>query len=150
MTPVLMPIGIIDEPNNSGAVFTMTRPGDRNELKPGDFVTVWNFHQDFEALARVRGRISEVGQTAASFVVTESQLDPSWPDHIDPLGAGNAVYLADPDSFQPDITRGFASPEEFEMLTKFARQHEEATGIKPTGAAFSFTPRRNTDRDNYR
>ena len=149
MTPALMPIGIIDESNDSGAIFTMARPGDRNELKPGDSVTVWNFYQDFEALARIRGQISEVSQNTASFIIIESQVDPSWPGHIDPMGAGNPVYLADPDSFQPDITRKLTSPEELEMLNEFAKQHEDATGIKPAGAAFQFSPQRNTDRDNH-
>ena len=103
-------------------------------------MTVWNFHQDFDALARTRGRISEVSETTASFVVTEESRDPSWPGHKDPIGEGNPVYLAEPDSFQPDIVRGAASPEEFEMLREFARQHEEQTGIKPAAAAFGFVP----------
>ena len=78
--------------------------------------------------------------TAAAFVVTEESLHPSWPGHKDPIGEGNPVYIAEPDSFQPDIVRGAASPEDFEMLKEFARQHEEATGIKPAAAAFGFVP----------
>ena len=149
MTPGIMPIGIIDESSENGAIFTLVRPGDRDTLRPGTPITVWNFHQDFEALAMIRGEISEISDTTGSFILNDSKIDPSWPHHIDPMGAGNPVYLAEPDSFQPDITRGPASPEEFDMLLDFARQHEEATGIKPAAAAFGYVPRRNTARDKY-
>ena len=115
-------------------------------------MTVWNFHQDFEALARTRGRISEVGETTAAFVITEESLDPSWPGHKDPIGEGNPVYLAEPDSFQPDIVRGAASPEEFEMAQRVRqaarRGHRNKAGFRRIRIR-SPEPQRNTDRDNY-
>ena len=94
-----MPIGIIDESTENGGIFTLTRQEDRQTLKPGTELTVWNFHQAFETVARVRGEITEVGRTAASYVITELQIDPDWPSYVDPTGAGNPIYLAEKESF---------------------------------------------------
>ena len=149
MAEIPMPIGIIDQPTETGATFTMTRPHERKELKPGTPVIVWDFHQDFDAMARVRGQITKVSNTTASFISLEYRIDPSWPDHIDPIGAGNGVYLAESGSFCPDTSRPPASPKEIEMLWEFAKQHGEMTGLKPHGAAFGFVRRRNTDYDHY-
>ena len=148
MTPVFMPIGIIDEATQDGGVFTFTRPQDHETLKPGDPVTVWNFHQDYEAMARVRGEITEVSRTTASYLITEYQVDPTWPTMIEPAGAGNPIYLAQRDSFNPDPSRKPSSQDEYDMLKEFAKQHQEATGIEPRGAAFIHAPARDTRFDD--
>ena len=137
-----MPIGIIDEPIGTGpaadgARYTLTRPKDSEDLKPGMAVTVWNFHQDYNAGARFRGEITEISRTTGSFKVMEAHVDPDWPRHIEPLGVGNPVYLAVPGSFFPDLNRT-CSPEELDMLKEFAQQHREETGIEPsTGVIFA-------------
>ena len=138
-TNAAMPIGIIDESTPDGAVFTMTRPQDHRDLQPDAAVTVWNHHQGTGATARLQGRVTEVGATTASFLVTLEDIDPGWPAHIDPKGAGNPVYLAIPGTYVVDLSRT-ATPQEFEMLLEFARQHQEMTGIEPAAAAYVLTP----------
>ena len=76
MMPVFMPIGIIDESNQDGGIFTLTRPDDHQFLQAGDPVTVWNMHQQFETMARLKGEITEVSRTTASYIITERQVDP--------------------------------------------------------------------------
>ena len=148
MMPVFMPIGIIDESTQDGGIFSLTRPDDHKTLQAGDPVTVWNMHQQFETMARLKGEITEVSRTTASYIITERQVDPSWPDYVDPFGAGNPIYLAVRDSFNPDPFRKPSSPDEYQMLKEFAKQHQEATGIETRGAAFAFAPVRNVDYDD--
>ena len=92
-------MGIIDEPVDGGAIFTLVRSQDQDGLQPDTLVTVWSFHQESGAVARVRGRVSEVSRTTGAFRTAEFNVDPGWPRQADPLKAGNPVYLAMRDSF---------------------------------------------------
>ncbi len=150
MTNVLMPVGIIDESNDTGAIFTFARLQDRETIIPGTPVMVRNYHHDTDSHARIRGTITEVTGHTASFITLETMIDPNWPDRLDPIGAGNPVYAGQPDSFDPVFNRErMASPEELEMLNEFARQHEELAGIKPAGAVYTpdQPPEENGDYD---
>ena len=103
--PCIKPVGIIDGPVDGGAVFTLVRPQDQDGLQPDTPVTVWSFHQESGAVARVRGRVSEVSRTTAAFRAAEFNVGPGWPGHVNPLEAGSPVYLATEDSFDLCLDR---------------------------------------------
>ena len=66
---------------------------------------VWNTHRDHEDIpsgVMVRGQVTEIGPTTATFKVVESKIGPHWPKDSDTLASGNFVYLALPDSFKMD------------------------------------------------
>ncbi len=133
--PAAKPIGIILQPTQGGAIFELRTPEDQEDAKPDSHVTVWNYHHQTCALARFRGLITEAGEKTASFIVTESQVDPTWPEHIEPMGAGNPVYLAQEGSFNPDMSRLCRDEREFAELVDLAEEHQRMTGIKPAAAA---------------
>ena len=97
--PKIMPIGIIEQSTENGAIFTLTRPGDHSTLKIHSPVRVWNTHWDQDEIpsgAMVRGHITEIGPTTATFKVVESKIGPYWPQDADPLAPGCFVHLALP------------------------------------------------------
>ena len=140
-TPVAMPIGVIDENTGDGNIFSLLRPRDRDIIHPPASVIIYNEDTRAGAMARFRGCITEVGQHTASLIIEDSEISPNWPQHIDPRGAGNPVYLAQsPGSWLPDMNRLANSQREVEQLVEFAREHQENTGIPPAGTAVIMIP----------
>ena len=96
---MIMPVEMIEQSTEDGAIFILTRPGDHSILKINSPVTVRNTHCDQEDIpsgARVRGHVTEIGTTNATFKVAESNIGPHWPKDVDTLAPGNFVHLACP------------------------------------------------------
>lgn len=127
-----MPLGIIEAKTADGATFTMTRPDDHEHMAPGDSVTVWDIFTPLHALARYRGTITEVNETTAAFAIQDQEIDESWPATMDPISPGNAVYLAQPDSYTFDGTR-VASFQELGQMQIKAAEFQARTGITTGG-----------------
>ena len=52
-------------------------------------VTVWTYSPEHLALGKVRGLITAVGYTTATFAAVETTTDPRWPgDELSPLAWG--------------------------------------------------------------
>lgn len=102
---MIMPVGMIEQSTEDGAIFILTRPGDHSILKINSPVKVRNTHCDQEDIpsgARVRGHVTEIGPTIATFKVAESKMGPHWPKDADTLAPGSFVHLLLPDSFDMD------------------------------------------------
>ena len=127
---MIMPVGMIEQSTEDGAIFILTRPGDHSILKINSPVKVRNTHCDQEDIpsgARVRGHVTEIGPTTAAFKVVESRTGPYWPTDTDPLAPGCFVHLALPDS--SEIYRSqIATSDEEKFLDKLEmdRQLKEA------------------------
>lgn len=132
----LMPLGYIEESNDGGGTFVLARPTDRGQFGAGTPVLVRNEHQDGDAVALLRGYITEAADNTAAFIITHTEIDSHWPAHIDPKGAGNPVYLALQGAFHPDFSRGYASSQETAYMVECALKHQEETGIEPRGAVY--------------
>ena len=134
---MIMPIGIIQQSTEEGATFKLTRPGDHSILKTNSSVVVWNAQIDQEDIisgVMVRGQITEIGPTSATFTTAESWADPNWPKDTEVLVPGNFVHLALPGSFE--IARSqIATQDEMEFLERIeiARQVKEARERNDTG-----------------
>ena len=76
--PYIMPLGFIDQPTEAGATFILTNPEDSLGLRPGIPVTISRYSPELPAVAKLRGAISDVGYTTATFTNTETQTDPRW------------------------------------------------------------------------
>ena len=129
-----MPIGIIEESTKHRAIFILTRPGDDSTLKINSPVRVWNTHWDQDEIlsgVMVRGQVTEIGPTTATFKVVESKIGPYWPKDADTLSPGSFVHLALPDSFEIDRSQT-ATPDEEKFLEKMEmdRQLKEVREIK--------------------
>ena len=95
--PIIMPIGIIRQSPGDGATFKLTRPGDHNALKINSSVIVRNTHRDQDEIpsgVMVRGYVTKIGPTTATFKVVESKIGPYWPKDADTLAPGSFVHLA--------------------------------------------------------
>ena len=135
--PTIMPIGIIQKSTKDSAIFTLTRPEDRSTLKINSPVRVWNTHWDQDEIlsgVMIRGHVTEIGPTTATFKVTESRIGPYWPKHTDTLAPGSLVHLALPDSFDVDQSQ-IATQEEEKLLDRIelAQQLEEVQKRKTSG-----------------
>ena len=131
MQPAAMPLGIVTESTPDGGIMMFTRPNDRYETTCETPVIIKNRDERNGAESIMRGSVTEVTGNQASFQIVEVQTDPNWPAHLDPKGAGNAVYRGvSHDSFSPDMTR-VATGEELVMLHEFAKTHEQETGLPP-------------------
>ena len=131
--PTIMPIGIIEQSTEDGAIFKLTRPGDDSALKINSPVMVWNTHRDDEDIpsgVMVRGHVTEIGPTTATFKVAESKIGPHWPKDTDILVPGNFVHLALPDSFEIDrsqiATRGEEKFLEMDRQLKEVREKNDS------------------------
>ena len=82
----------------------------------------------------------EVSGPNCTFVIEEATVDPNWPTHIHPLGQGNAVYLALPGSFLPHPFRAVQNQAEWDLLLQLAADHQDRTGIPPSGAIITPAP----------
>ena len=78
--PYINPLGFIDRPTQGGAVILLTNPEDSPCLRPGTPITVWRYSPEHLALGKLRARITQVGDTTATFATDETETDPRWPD----------------------------------------------------------------------
>ena len=134
---MIMPIGIIEQSTEDGATFIATRPGNHSTLKINSSVIVRNTHSDHEDIpsgVMIRGQVTEIGPTTATFKVVESKVGPCWPKDADTLASGCFVRLALPDSFEIDRSQ-IATRDEWKFLEKLevARQLNEVREKKDTG-----------------
>ena len=77
--PYIMPLGFIDRPTETGATFNLTNPEDSLGRRPGTPVTVWRYSPELLAVAKLRGTVSDVGYTTATFTTIETQTAPGGP-----------------------------------------------------------------------
>ena len=134
---MIMPIGIIQQPTEDGATFRLTRPGNHSTLKINSSVIVRNTHSDHEDIpsgVMIRGQVTEIGPTTATFKMVESKVGPCWPKDADTLASGCFVRLALPDSFEIDRSQ-IATRDEWKFMEKLevARQLNEVREKKDTG-----------------
>ena len=135
---MIMPIGIIEQSTEDGAIFELTRPGDRSILTTNSPVVVLKAQIDQEDIisgVMVRGQITEIGPATATFTTAESWVDPNWPKGTDILVPGSFVHLALPGSFEID-RRQIATQEEEKFLKKLemARQVKEVREKNDSGS----------------
>ena len=78
--PYINPLGFIDRPTQDGAVILLTNPEESLSLRPGTPITVWRYSPEHLALGKLRGRITAIGYTTATFVTEETQKGPRWPN----------------------------------------------------------------------
>ena len=128
--PTIMPVGIIKQSTEEGAIFKLTRPADPTTLKINSSVILRNTHWDQDEIpsgVMVRGQVTEIGPTTATFKVVESLIGPYWPRDADTLAPGCFVHLALPDSSEIDRSQ-IATPDEEKFLDKLEmdRQLKEA------------------------
>ena len=96
---MIMPIGIIEQHTEDSAIFKLTRPGDDSALKINSPMMVWNTHLDHEDTPSgviVRGHVTEIDPTTATFKVTESKIGPYWPKHADTLAPSSTLPCPTP------------------------------------------------------
>ena len=128
---VPMPLGIIEESDGAGGVMTLLRPGDRRKLRHDTPVAI-NYHDELVGKkVRMRGLVTEVSSWSAGFRVTETDIDPGWPEGMDPKPRGIPVYLASPHGFEPDPER-LAGPAELAMLNDLAGNPPSRPGFPAT------------------
>ena len=129
--PYIMPIGFIDRTTDDGVIMMLTNPSDSLSLKLETPVTIRRSARDGQSEAKVRGRITGVGHTTATFSIVESQLDPDWPADQAIMLKDTPVYLALPSTFEPDPSRT-VTREQADSLKKLARRYSELTRPKRT------------------
>ena len=118
--PTIMPIGIIEQSTKDDAIFKLTRPADPSILKINSPVMVWNSHWNEDEIpsgVMVRGHVTDIGPTTATFKAVESKIGPYWPKDAETLAPGSFVHLALPDSFDVDRSQ-VATPDEEKFLHK--------------------------------
>ena len=126
----LNPLGFIDRLTETGATIILTNSKDSKDLEPGTPVTVWRYSRGLLALDRIRGEISRVGHTTASFIVAARETGPRGPQGQETLRQKTPVYLALKDSFEPDVSR-MLSPEQAAEIARRAQMYTQVTGRTP-------------------
>ena len=124
--PYIMPLGFIDRSTGEGTIFQLTNAEDSKELKPGTPVTVWRYLPEYLALAKLRGTITAVGYTTATFITSESVKDSRWPEEQHILVPTAPVFKAIEESFDPDPERR-VPPEKAHAFRRYARRYAELT-----------------------
>ena len=74
-----------------------------------------------------------MGYVTATFTTVETQIDPRWPEGRDLMLPKTPVYLALPDSFEPDPGR-MLTQEQADAMEELARRYAELTrpgGLNP-------------------
>ena len=127
-TPYIMPLGFIDRTTDDGTIFLLTNPEDSLGLKLGTPVTVWRYSQEHLALAKLRGTITAVGFTRATFTSAHSLKDSRWPQDEDILKPKIPVYLAIPGSYEPNGSRMLSQEETDEIHRNIARRRNADGG----------------------
>lgn len=128
--PHIMPLGFIHRRTEAGAIIMLADPLDSRDLKLETPVTLWRYSPGRLAAAKVRGTVSRVGYVTATFEIVESRIDPRWPVDQEIIRPRVPVYLAEPGSFEPDLSR-MTTPDQAEELQRLARRHREITRGKP-------------------
>ena len=123
-TPYIMPMGFIDRPTQEGAVITLTNPEDSLGLQLGTPITVWRYSPELLALGRIRGSISAVGYTTATFDTVETRNDSRWPEDLPIIRPASPVFRALPDSFEPDPDRRLTQ-DQAETMRRIAQRYAE-------------------------
>ena len=127
--PYIMPLGFIDRPTQEGAVITLTNPEDSLGLRLGTPITVWRYSPELLAVGRLRGSISAVGYTTATFVTVETHNDSRWPEDLPVMRPASPVFLALPDSFEPDPDHKLTQ-EQAEAMRRIAQRYAELAQIQ--------------------
>ena len=136
-TPYIMPLGFVERTTQDGALIMLTRPKESVTLKPGTPVTAWRYSRRHLALAKARGKISEVGYTSATVTTLETWTDSRWPLKEAILIRKTPVYLAVPDSFEPDLSQMITQDDTdafdrlAEQRTQVRRLPEETISLQP-------------------
>ena len=141
--PYIMPLGFVDRITHEGTIFLLTNPEDSKELCPGSPVTVWRYLPQSQARAKLRGSITAVGYTTATFSTTEFEKDPTWPDGEPILIPDTPVFLALEDSYDPDPARKVTA-EKAEAFQRYAERYAELTAL-PEQASKENLQRRRVD-----
>ena len=138
--PHILPLGFIHRTTQDGAIIMLTNSQDSLTLRTDAPVTLWRYSQGLLAMAKARGQISAVGYVTATFTTVETQIDPRWPAGQELLRPKTPVYLALPDSFEPDLSR-MLSQEQADAMQRLTRRYAELTRPKrpkpPNGKPWS-------------
>lgn len=126
-TPYIMPFGFIDRPTDTGATFILTNPEDSFSLKTGTPVTVWRYSPEHLAIGRLRGCVSAIGYTTATFATVECRNDRRWPEELPVIRRAAPVFLALADSFDPDPERKL-TPDQAQAMRRLALRYAELAG----------------------
>ena len=122
--PYIMPLGFIDRSTEEGTVIFLTNPKDSRNLNAGAPVTVWRYLPEHLALARLRGSISAVGYTTATFTTVATHTDPRWPLDENILRPRTPVFLALEESYEPDPGR-MLTQELAERMETYAKLYSD-------------------------
>ena len=128
-TPYIMPLGFIHRPTENGAVITLTNPEDSLSLQLGTPITVWRYSPELLAVGRLRGSINAVGYTTATFDTVERRIDSRWPEDLPIIRPASPVFLALPDSFDPDPDRKLTQGQA-EAMRRIAQRYAELAQIQ--------------------
>ena len=122
--PYINPLGFIDRPTRDGAVILLINPEDSLNLKLGTPITVWRYSPEHLALGKLRGRITAIGYTTATFTTDETKTDPRWSKDEDLLRTAAPVFLAQEGTFEPDPSRKLTQ-EQAEAMRRIAQRYAE-------------------------
>ena len=118
-----MPVGIIEQSTEDGAIFKLTRPGRPHHLSESTHrVMVWNAHWDQDEIlsgVMIRGQVTEIGPTTATFKVrSKSNTRPLLAERRgSPSRRAASSTLPGPTSFEIDRSQ-IATPDEEKFLQK--------------------------------
>ena len=129
-----MPIGTVETINDSSLILILQSP-EAHTLEADTPATIWRYDHGTDAIARVRGVITEVGDTHAAMAVLDQERDEGWDPSLPIYEPASPVYCAQPDSYQPAPRGWLATPEELEVLRARAALMQQATGHAPAFAA---------------
>ena len=113
---VVLPIGIIQRVAGDHATVALTLSPAPDWLTEQAPATVWCRHPSNLATAKLRGYVSKIDGETATFTVVATMVDPHWPTDQEPLQPNGWVYLAQPDSFEPDLSATVNEEEPRKML----------------------------------
>ena len=132
-TPYIMPLGFIDRPTETGATFILSSPEDSFSIKTETPITVWRYSPEHLAIAKLRGHVSAVGYTTATFTTIETRSDPRWPEDLPIIRPTAPVFLALENSFDPDPERKLTQ-DQAAAMHRLALRYAELARIpkKPT------------------
>ena len=122
--PYINPLGFIDRPTEDGTVILLTNPEDSLSLRLPTPITVWRYSPELLAVAKLRGAVSDVGYTTATFTTIETQTDPRWTHDLPIIRPAAPVFLALADSFEPDPERKLTQ-EQAESMRQIAQRYAE-------------------------
>ena len=126
--PTSTPLGFIDRPTQNGAIIILTNPEESLSLRPDTPIAVWRYSPEHLALGKLRGRITTIGYTTATFVTEETEKGPRWPDE-DLVRAAAPVFLALEGTFEPDPSRKLTQ-EQAEAMRRIAQRYAELARIQ--------------------